>query len=83
MKFARSPRTPKPPPAPEGTRLDRRGLVVGAGLAAGAALAAAALHRRAVEAAPVAFAKTAPAPAPADGYQETEHVLRYYQTTRS
>lgn len=81
MKFARSPRTPKPPPAPEGTRLDRRGLVVGAGLAAGAALATATLHRRAVEAAPVAFAKTAPAPA--DGYQETEHVLRYYQTTRS
>ncbi len=81
MKFARSPRTPMPPAAPEGTRLDRRGLVVGAGVAAGAALAAAALHRRAVEPAPVASAETAPAPG--DGYRETEHVLRYYQTTRS
>lgn len=81
MKFARSPRTPTPPSAPEGTRLDRRGLVVGAGVAAGAALAAAALHRGAVEAAPVASSRTAPAPA--DGYQETGHVLRYYQTARS
>ncbi len=81
MKFARSPHSPTPPAAPEGTRLDRRGLVVGAGVAAGAALAAAALHRRAAQSAPVASAKTAPAPG--DGYQETEHVLRYYQTARS
>ena len=64
-----------------GARLDRRGLVIGAGVAAGAALAAAVSHRRSADAAPVASA--GPAPAPADGYRETEHVLRYYQTTRS
>jgi hypothetical protein len=64
-----------------GARLDRRGLVIGAGVAAGAAIAAVVAHRRSVDPAPVAAAK--PAPAQPDGYRETEHVLRYYQTTRS
>lgn len=58
---------------------DRRGLVVGAGVAAGAALAVAAL-RPAGAVAPVAAEVDVPA---ADGYQLTEHVLRYYETTRA
>ncbi len=68
-------------PSVAGARLDRRGLVIGAGVAAGAALAAVVSHRRIVDAAPVASA--GPAAAQPDGYRETEHVLRYYQTTRS
>lgn len=59
---------------------DRRGLVVGAGVAAGAALAVAAL-RPTGSVAPVAAAEV-DVPA-ADGYQLTEHVLRYYETTRA
>ena len=79
MKFARSSRAPTTPTTD--ARPDRRGLVVGAGVAAAAGLAAAVLHRRAVD---VPVASTAqPTPAPADGYRETEHVLRYYQTTRA
>ncbi len=63
------------------TRLDRRSLVAGAGVAGAAALAAVALHRRGAKAAPVVAAK--PAHEAGDGYQETQHVLRYYETTRS
>lgn len=81
MKFARSSRGPTTPIAPAAAQLDRRGLVVGAGVAAAAALAAAALHRQAVQTPVASAAKTAPPPA--DGYQETAHVLRYYQTARS
>jgi hypothetical protein len=55
--------------------------VVGAGVAAGAALAAAALHRHAIEAPAQAAIK--PKVAAGDGYQLTDHVLRYYQTARS
>jgi hypothetical protein len=61
-------------------RLDRRGLVVGAGVAGAAALAAAALHRRIAEAPPLAAAK--PAHDAGEGYRETQHVLRYYETAR-
>ncbi|MGZ5155477.1 MAG: formate dehydrogenase [Caldimonas sp.] len=62
-------------------RADRRGLVVGAGVAGVAAIAARALHRGAVEAAPVAGAKTAASDG--EGYRLTPHVLRYYETTRA
>lgn len=61
--------------------VDRRGLVVGAGVAAGAALAAAALNRGVQAPASEAAAAT---DAPAEtGYRLTEHVRRYYETTRS
>jgi hypothetical protein len=59
----------------------RRQLVVGAGVAAGAAFAAAALVRR-VEAPPVVAGAKAGA-APAEGYRLTDHILRYYETTRT
>jgi len=60
--------------------IDRRSLVVGAGVAGAAALAVAALHRQSI-APQVAAAK--PKAEPGDGYQVTPHVLRYYETTRS
>jgi hypothetical protein len=67
--------------APETTpRLDRRGLVVGAGVAGVAAVAAHALHRGAVEA-PAAAATTAAVAG--EGYRLTPHVLRYYETTKA
>ena len=65
---------------PSTPRLDRRGLVVGAGVAGVAAVAATALHRQAVAVPEVAGPVAAPAAA---GYQVTPHVLRYYETTRS
>jgi hypothetical protein len=67
----------KPAAAP----VDRRSLVVGAGVAGAAAVAATVLHRQGVEA-PVA-ADAASAPPVTDGYRVTPHVLRYYETTRS
>ena len=70
--------TPAGTPAAE---IDRRSLVVGAGVAGAAALAAAALHRGSV--APQVAAAAKPKAEPGDGYQVTPHVLRYYETTRS
>ena len=67
--------------APAAAKLDRRGLVVGAGVAGVAAVAAQVLHRAAVDA-PVAVAVKAPA-ADGVGYQVTPHVLRYYETAKS
>ena len=64
-----------------GLRSGRRALVVGTGVAAGAALAAAALHRKGETASPAVADKTGPAPA--QGYRLTDHVRRYYETTRS
>ena len=82
MKFLRFPRAPIAPAIPSpSTAIDRRSLVVGAGVAGAAALAAAALHRGAAEAPVAVAAKTAAAPD--EGYRETPHVLRYYETTRS
>ncbi|MEP6738753.1 MAG: formate dehydrogenase [Caldimonas sp.] len=66
---------------PSTAELDRRGLVVGAGVAGVAALAATALHRVAVDTPPVVADK--PAPIAGDGYQVTPHVLRYYASTRA
>ncbi|HEY2558259.1 MAG TPA: formate dehydrogenase [Caldimonas sp.] len=62
-------------------RTARRRLVVGAGVAAGAALAAAALQRQADTKTPIAAVDSEPAPA--QGYRLTEHVRRYYETTRA
>lgn len=80
MKFLRDRQAAKAAD-PSSSRVDRRGLVVGAGVAGVAALAAAALHRKAV-ATPEAANPAGAAPAK-DGYQVTPHVLRYYETTRS
>jgi hypothetical protein len=62
-------------------RHGRRGLVVGAGVAAAAALAAVALQRKSAPKAAVADAE--PAKAPTEGYRLTDHVRRYYETTRT
>ena len=82
MKFLRPPRTPiTPADSSPSSEIDRRSLVVGAGVAGAAAVAAAVLHRGAVDAPESVATKTAAGPA--DGYRETPHVLRYYETTRS
>ncbi len=62
-------------------KVDRRGLVVGAGVAGVAAIAAQALRRGGVVA-PVAASAKAAVPK-GDGYQVTQHVLHYYETTRT
>jgi hypothetical protein len=59
----------------------RRRAVVGAGAAAAAALAAAALARRTAPRETVAETKTDAAGS--DGYRLTEHIRRYYETTRT
>jgi hypothetical protein len=65
----------------QGPRTGRRQLVVGAGVAATAALATAAFAPRG--AAPAAAAKAGSDPAQGEGYRLTDHVRRYYETTRS
>ena len=65
----------------QGLRTGRRRLVVGASVAAGAALAAAALQRKGAAAKPTVASGTDAAPA--QGYRLTDHVRRYYETTRS
>ncbi len=80
MKFLQSKRSA---PLREGpSTVDRRSLVVGAGVAGVAAVAAAALHRGAVEVAPVAAAAK-PAATDGEGYRLTAHVQRYYETTKA
>lgn len=69
-----APQTPEP-------QSKRRQLVVGAGVATGAALAAAALGQRAK--APVVAAPSVAKGRDGEGYRLTDHVLRYYETTRS
>ena len=62
--------------------LKRRGLLLGAGAAGAAVLAVKALPA----ATPLASTAAAVAPAVTDaagGYQLTQHVLRYYETTRA
>ena len=81
MKSANLPTSPTDPSESGGLRTGRRRLVVGAGVAAGAALAATALHRKAGTATP-AVAKESDA-TPAEGYRLTDHVRRYYETTRT
>jgi len=65
----------------QGLRTGRRRLVVGAGVAAGTALAAVVLQRKAETGVPAAAAETGE-PA-AQGYRLTDHVRRYYETTRT
>ena len=64
-------------------RLARRRLVAvaGASVAAGAALSSAALRQHAEASATVA--KVQPDAKAAEGYRLTDHVRRYYETTRS
>ena len=66
---------------PQGLRTGRRRLVVGASVAAGAALAATALQRKGDIAPPTVASNTDTTPA--QGYRLTDHVRRYYETTRT
>ena len=70
---------------PTTTPATRRGLIVGAGVAGAAAVAAKVLisgsQPQVVATATAAGAK--PEVAGAAGYQLTQHVLRYYETTRA
>ena len=75
---AQRPAEPSPLSVP---RRDRRGLVVGTGIAGVAAVAAHALMRAGVEK-PAAEAGASTAPADG-GYRVTPHVLRYYETTKA
>jgi len=72
----------KPATTATAAPLKRRGLLIGAGAAGAAVLAAKALPG----AAPVATAAAVTAKKVIDtsgGYQVTDHVLRYYETTRA
>ena len=71
---------PAPQAAPSPSR---RGWVVGAGVAGAAALAAHALHRGAPAAEPVAAAGAPKTAVGNDGYRLTDHVRRYYETTKA
>ena len=68
-------------PAAHGPRTGRRQLVVGAGVVAGAALAAATVARHV--ATPAGTAKAGSDSAQGEGYRLTDHIRRYYETTRS
>ena len=59
---------------------NRRGLIVGVGVAGVAAVAARALPGRMAQAAPALEARP---PADDARYQATRHVLRYYETAKS
>jgi len=64
----------------QGSITQRRGLLLGAGAVGAAALAAKSLSLASADVQVAAQAK--PAPDTSGGYQETQHVLRYYATTR-
>ncbi len=64
------------------TPATRRGLVIGAGVAGAAALAVKVVPGQAVATTAVATAAK-PAADSTGGYQLTQHVLRYYETTRA
>jgi hypothetical protein len=74
--FSKRPATPA-----DSGRVDRRTLVVGAGVAGAAAVGARALSSAGVEA--PAHAPGAVAAAQGEGYRITPHVLRYYETTKA
>ena len=82
MKSSPLPTSPNRRPRLPGPRTGRRRLVVGAGVAAGAALAAAALQRKRRH-----RSRRPPRPRPTrllnEGYRLTDHVRRYYETTRT
>ena len=81
MKSSSLPTSPGNASESQGLRTGRRRLVVGASVAAGAAIAATALHRKGETAPPAVEADTGAAPA--QGYRLTDHVRRYYETTRT
>lgn len=62
------------------SKLSRRQVFAGAGTAGALATVAAVLPRQAES--PQAKAEPRPAPERGGGYQETQHVLHYYQTAR-
>lgn len=61
--------------------LQRRGVLLGSGMAVAAGVAAAAASRALQDVDPQPVAAVEPDQA-ADGYRLSPHVLRYYQTTR-
>jgi len=65
----------------QGLRTGRRRLVVGASVAAGAAFAAAALQHKGETVKPAVASGTSATPE--QGYRLTDHIRRYYETTRS
>ena len=67
---------------PAANPLKRRGLLIGAGAAGAAVLAAKALPG-VVPVAPAAALAAKKVIDPSGGYQVTDHVLRYYETTRA
>ncbi|RYY68447.1 MAG: formate dehydrogenase [Comamonadaceae bacterium] len=75
------PATPGATSSPADSKLSRRTLFAGAGTA-GALAAAASLVPGAREAAAEAAALPQPAPERGGGYALSEHVKRYYKTTR-
>ena len=81
MKSNPLPTVPTDAPVSSASGTSRRRLVVGAGVAAGAAVAVAALQRK-PEAAPETASADGGQP-PAQGYRMTDHIRRYYETTRS
>jgi hypothetical protein len=70
------------PANPVSSPLKRRGLLLGVGAAGAAALAIKTLPTAATASAAVA-GSAAKVVDPSGGYQVTEHVLRYYETTRA
>ncbi len=64
-----------------GGKIERRGLVVGAGVAGVAAVAVHLMRGRVADAPELVVAKAAPSREA--GYQVTPHVLRYYETAKS
>jgi hypothetical protein len=70
------------PPAIEQPTLQRRKLLGAAGTTGAMAIAATVLARRQGEPAAPAEAQPAAAPEKGGGYRLSEHVMRYYQTTK-
>lgn len=79
MKLVK-PRRPQAPVPASDNRIGRRSLVAGVGVAGVAAVATAALHR--AGASPPQAAESASETA-AEGYRLSDHVLRYYASTKA
>ena len=80
MKFLRSTPAPRSGDVSPAT-VDRRKLVLGVGAAGAAAVAAQTLNSRMAPAAPANVTAKTPTES-GDGYQVTQHVLRYYETAK-
>ena len=80
MKFFRN--TPAPRSGDvSAAKVDRRKLVLGAGVAGAAAVAAQTLSSKIGPVIPADVVAKAPRES-GDGYQVTQHVLRYYETAK-